>query len=265
MTQFIQRLAVFIAAIALVSGLVSCGGSNGNSIEGTGTVGILLTDMPADPALFVSINASIRKVELLGSEDNGRVTLYSGDVQTFDLLRLRNESIPFAFADDVPVGDYCKIRLTLSDLELVLADDTPDDSTDNETYQPKLPGNDKLDLVARGCFSVAPGEVVTLQLDIDAGRSIHIVDNNKGFNFRPVVFVDVVNQGFEGKLVRLTGEIAKIDVDNQSFLLCYAIPSQNMDNLGCVNVHLGEYAAYFDNLKYGGEPRRLMNYWPKTS
>jgi len=257
MTQFIQRLAVYISAIALVAALVSCGGSNGNSIEGTGTVGILLTDKPADPALFVSINASIRKVELLGSEDNGRVTLYSGDVQTFDLLRLRNESIPFAFADDVPVDDYCKIRLTLSDLELVLVDDTPDDSTDNETYHPKLPGNGKLDLVARECFSVAPGEVVTLQLDIDAGRSIHIVDNNKGFNFRPVIFVDVVNQGFDSKLVRLTGEITKIDVDEQSFLLCRAIPNQNMDNLGCVNIQLVEDSAFFDNQKYGGEPRSV--------
>jgi len=257
MTQLIQRLAVFITAIALVSGLVSCGGNNGNSIEGTGTVGILLTDMPADPALFVSINASIRKVELLGSEDNGRVTLYSGDIQTFDLLRLRNESIPFAFADDVPVGDYCKIRLTLSDLELVLVDDTPDDSTDNETYHPKLPGNGKLDLVARGCFSVVAGGVVTLQLDIDAGKSIHIVDNKNGFNFRPVIFIDVVNQGVDSKLVRLTGEIAKIDVDEQSFLLCRAIPNQNMDNLGCVNIHLDENSAFFDNQKYGGEPRSI--------
>ncbi len=257
MDKFKQRLAVFITAITLVAGLVSCGGSNGNSIEGTGTVGILLTDMPADPALFVSINASIQKVELLGSEDNGRVTLYSGDVQTFDLLRLRNESIPFAFADDVPVGDYCKIRLTLSDLELVLVDDTPDDSTDNETYHPKLPGNGKLDLVARGCFSVATDGVVTLQLDIDAGRSIHIVDNNKGFNFRPVIFVDVVNLGVDSKLVRLTGEITKIDVDEQSFLLCRAIPNQNMDNLGCVNIRLGEDSAFFDNQKYGGEPRSL--------
>lgn len=37
-----------------------------------------LTDMPADPALFDSINASIIKVELLGSENNGHVILKLG-------------------------------------------------------------------------------------------------------------------------------------------------------------------------------------------
>lgn len=56
-----------------------------------------------------------------------------------------------------------------------------------------------------------------------------------------------------------TGDIniAKIDVDNQSYLLRHAIPSLNMDNLGCVNVQLGEDSAYFDNLKYGGEPQSI--------
>ena len=92
------------------------------------------------------------------------------------------------------------LGLTLSDLELVLADDTPDDASDNETYHPHLPGNGKLDLVARRCFDVEPGQVRTLQIDMDAGKSIHVVRNKKNrFNFRPVVFV-------EGELLRLLEE-----------------------------------------------------------
>ncbi len=258
MTQFIQRLAVLFLGASLVVSLVSCGGSgNGDSNDtanqGKGTVGILLTDMPADPALFDSINASIIKVELLGSEDNGRVSLYSGEAQTFDLLRLRNESIPLAFNDNVPAGEYCKIRLILSDLELVLADD-------NETYHPNLPGNGKLDLVVRDCFHVVADEVVTLQVDMDMGNSFHIVGNNNGFNFRPVIFVDVLNEAFDSKLVRLTGVIAKINVNTQSLLLCNAIPSKDMDNQGCVKVHFGIDSAYFDNQEFGGAegaPRSL--------
>lgn len=262
MTQFIQRIAALILGVALVSSLISCGGggsgdSTDTSIQGKGTVGILLTDMPADPALFDSINASIVKVELLGSEDNGRVTLYSGEPQTFDLLRLRNEAIPLAFKDNVPAGTYCKIRLILDDLELVLADNTPYDSTDNDTDHPKLPGNGKLDLVARDCFNVVDGEVLTLQLDIDAGKSIHVVGNNNGYNFRPVIFVDVVNQDFDSKLVRLSGKITAIDSDRQSLLLCDAIPNKDMDNLGCVNVHFGADAAFFDNVTYSGAPRSI--------
>jgi len=257
MTQFIQRIAVFFLGAGLVLSLVSCGGGgsgNGDSIDtsiqGKGTVGILLTDMPADPALFESINASIVKVELLGSDDNGRVTLYSGAPQTFDLLRLRNEAIPLAFKDDVPAGKYCKIRLILSDLELVLADD-------GTSYHPNLPGNGKLDLLARDCFNVVTDEVLTLQLDIDAGKSIHVVGNNNGYKFRPVIFVDVVNQSFDSKLVRLTGKIAKIDTEKRSLLLCDAIPSENMDNLGCVRVHFGDDSAFFDNQQHSGAPRPI--------
>ena len=258
MHSFIQRLAVAFSVIALATMLVSCGGSGGGSgdntqARGTGTVGILLTDMPADPAQFAAINASIIKVELMGSEENGPVTLYSGPAKEFDLLRLRNESIPLAFNDNVPAGTYCKIRLILSDLELVLTDDTPLDLSDNETDHPKLPGNGKLDLIARDCFDVVDGEVLALQLDIDAGKSIHVIEkgncsskpNKSCFNFRPVVFVDVVNKDFDSKLVRLEGDITEIYSDG--LLLCNAVPSKDMDNEGCVKIHFGAESAFFDN------------------
>ena len=260
MHTFIQRLVGAFSVIALATVLVSCGGggSGGGSgdntqAQGKGTVGILLTDMPADPAQFAAIIASIIKVELMGSEENGPVTLYSGPAKEFDLLRLRNESIPLVFKDNVPAGTYCKIRLILSDLELVLTDDTPLDLSNNETDHPKLPGNGKLDLIARDCFNVVDGEVLALQLDIDAGKSIHVVEkgncssnpNKSCFNFRPVVFVDVVEKDFDSKLVRLEGEITEIYSDG--LLLCDAVPSKDMDNLGCVKIHFGAESAFFDN------------------
>ena len=269
MHLFIQRLTTLFSVLALAAVLVSCGGSSGGStdadqVQGKGTVGILLTDKPADPAMFSAIIAKIRKVELMPSDDSGRITLYSAPpVKEVDLLRLRNESIPLAFYDKVPVGRYCKIRLTLIDLELVLADDTPDDPGDNEIDHPKLPGNGKLDLVVRNCFNVVEGEVLTLQVDMDMGNSIHIVEKNCNkpnkscFNFRPVIFVDVVSQDFDSKLVRLTGEIAAINSDRQTLLLCNAIPTQHMDNRGCVNVHFGPVSAFFDNVEYEGAPRAI--------
>jgi hypothetical protein len=261
-----------IAAVFSVIALVSCGGGSSggaddtNQIQGKGTVGILLTDKPADPATFAAIIASITKVELMGSEENGRVELYSAPpTKEFDLLRLRNESIPLAFKDNVPAGTYCKIRLTLSELELVLADPedpTPQDLTDNDTAYPKLPGNGKLDLVARDCFDVLAGEVLALQLDMDAGKSIHIIEKgncanrpDKCFNFRPVVFVDVIDKNFNSKLVRLDGEIRKIYSD--SLLLCDALPRKDMDNEGCVKVRFGKDSAYFDNVDNGGAPTSI--------
>ncbi|MGB5329649.1 MAG: DUF4382 domain-containing protein, partial [Gammaproteobacteria bacterium] len=228
MHPIIQRITAAFSIIALTVALVSCGGSSGgggttdtSQAQGKGTVGILLTDKPADPAMFAAIIASIIKVELMGSEENGRVELFSAPpTKEFDLLRLRNESIPLVFKDKVPAGTYCKIRLTLSELTLVLADPadlTPEDLTDNEMAHPKLPGNGKLDLVVRDCFDVVAGKVLALQLDMDAGKSIHIIEKgncankpDKCFNFRPVVFVDVIDKDFDSKLVRLDGVIQDV-------------------------------------------------------
>ncbi|MEW8493501.1 MAG: DUF4382 domain-containing protein [Candidatus Thiodiazotropha taylori] len=269
-------LSPIALALSLTIALISCGGggssdssatsddTNSSTTQSTGTVGILLTDKPADPDLFLSINATIEQVELLGPEGEESVVLYADAPQTVDLLRLRNESIPFTFRDDVPVGSYCKIRLTLSDLELVLVDDTPDDLTDNETYHPNLPGNGNLDLLVRGCFTVDEGNVITVQVDMDAGNSIHIVENNRGYNFRPVVFVDVLEEGFESKLVRLSGEIGEVMPEENALLLCDALPVQESNNMECVEVRFGDDSAFFDNLNYTGTPRPLSELLVET-
>lgn len=253
------QICILFISVALIFLLTSCGGGGGSDGSGpdaknvtpqsTGTVGILLTDKPADLSLFTSINATIESVELLGDDEGGKVTIYSGPPKTYDLLKLTHEAIPFTFKDDVPVGTYCKIRLILSDLELVLTDETKE--------YPELPGNGKLDLVAQNCFEVGPGEVVTLQIDIDAGNSIHIVENKKGYNFRPVVFVDVLSESFSGKLVRLEGKITESDEDQQSLLLCDVSTPLYTESLGCVEVYFGEDSAFFDNKSYEGTPRPL--------
>ncbi|MEW8507130.1 MAG: DUF4382 domain-containing protein [Candidatus Thiodiazotropha sp.] len=263
MPRIFNRLAVLALTGILTTSLISCGGGGSSdsttttTAERTGIVGILFTDKPADPSLFLAMNATIESVELIGPDEGEVIDLYSDEPQTIDLLRLKNESVPFTFSDDVPVGTYCKIRLTLSDLELVLVDDTPDDLTDNETHHPQLPGNGKLDLLARGCFTVEEGNVITVQVDIDGGNSIHVVENNNGFNFRPVVFVDVLEEGFESKLVRLEGDISEVIPEEDALLLCNALPVQQSDSMECVKVKLNDDSAFFDNLTYDGMPRSL--------
>ncbi|MEW8197639.1 MAG: DUF4382 domain-containing protein [Candidatus Thiodiazotropha endolucinida] len=264
MPRFTKLITSISLTCILAVSLSSCGGGGGSSdtttstsAQRTGTVGILLTDKPADPSMFVAMNATIERMGLIGSDNGDEVTLFSDEPQTVNLLSLKNESIPFTFRDDVPVGSYCKIRLILSDLELVLVDDTPDDLTDNETYHPNLPGNGKLDLLARDCFMVEEGNVITVQVDMDGGNSIHITENNNGYNFRPVVFVDVLEEGFESKLVRLEGEITEVMPDENSLLICDALPMQQTESMECVEIKLGDDTAFFDNLNYNGEPRSL--------
>jgi hypothetical protein len=202
--------------------LASCGGGGGGgggvtSPVGTGSVGVVLTDKPAELDEVEEILISITGVELLGADDGNKTTLYSGPARgPFDLLELEDESRLLTFDDDVPSGTYCKIRLTLSDLTLVFNNGDPD-------FHPKLPGNNKLDLEARSCFHVAPGSSVYLQLDMDA-KSIHVVQTGNGkrkYNFRPVVFIDVMDADFDSKLVRLeNGVIRDIDSVNGTLLLC---------------------------------------------
>ena len=255
-----QRLSLVLLLI-FTGLLAACGGGGGSSTDSgtagrTGSVGLLLTDAPADPSLFSEINATIERVELIGGDD-GRVALFEGPAETVDLLKLRNESVPFTFRDDVPVGTYCKVRLTLAKpngLELVLA-------ADSSSHFPKLPGNGKLDLLARDCFTVAPGASVTLQLDMDAGNSIHIVTTGSKteYNFRPVVFIDVINQAFTGKLVRLEGVIADYDAIAQTLLLCEALPTHDSSRADCAAVELGPDSAFFDNLTLEGAAAPLAD------
>lgn len=262
--MFLQPLvrALSLLSLILVTLLAACGGGSSSSssnptVSGnSGLVGVMLTDAPADPSLFTAIKATIERVELIGG-DGRRAALFEGPAETVDLMRLRNESVPFVFRDDVPVGTYCKVRLTLTKpngLELVLA-------ADDSSYFPKLPGNGKLDLLARDCFTVAPGASVTLQLDMDAANSIHIVKtgNKTDYNFRPVVFVDVIDRNFTGKLVRLEGVIADVDAAGQNLLLCQALPTHQSNDPDCVAIELGADAAFFDNLTLGGDAAPLSD------
>lgn len=63
----------------------------------SGAVGILLTDKPADPSDFTSINATISRVELIGADSDKKVIIYSGDPKTVDLLRLKTNRSLFPF------------------------------------------------------------------------------------------------------------------------------------------------------------------------
>ena len=264
MNTTISILNKFVAATVMVLFLAACGGGGGSdggvtssdtgAVSATGAVGVVLTDKPAELSEIDKILISITGVELLGENDEEKVSLYDGPARgPFDLLKLEDESRLLTFDDNVPVGTYCKIRLTLSDLELVF-------NTGEENFHPKLPGNKKLDLNARDCFYVAPGDTVYLQLDMDA-KSIHIVETQNGtsYNFRPVVFIDVINKEFPSKLIRLEeGEIRAINRDEETLLLCDFYYGEWANGEGekgglddCVTVRIKDTAA-FDNIDDDG-------------
>jgi hypothetical protein len=213
-------------------------------------VALLLTDAPSD--IFEEINITVVKAELIS--DAGRVSIFQGE-RTFNLLDLTDARI-FAIREGIASGRYNKIRLTLKDRGIELVDyNNTDDPADDTFYYPKLPGNNKLDLNPRGSFIVVAGETLVIQIDMDANKSIHIVKQGKKdeFNFRPVVFIDIVTDAFKERFIKLHGDIFAINSTDQSFKLCNTdIPVQTGDDRmktgsrGCVRVETGNATAIFD-------------------
>ena len=245
-STFLFTLLVFLIAGCGGGG---GGGGGGTGSAGTGSVAIALTDKPADLSEIDEILITITAVEIF-AEDGGKVTLYSGAPRgPFDLLKLEHESRPLAFAPDVPAGSYCKIRLTLSDLKLVFNNGDPN-------FHPKLPGNNKLDLNPRQCFRVTPDSRAYLQLDMDA-KSIHVVQtgNKKHYNLRPVVFIDVIQDDFPAKLVRLEdGVIRDINREDGTLLLCEFSYGEGArgESDDCIIVMIDRDTSAFDNVDNDG-------------
>ena len=195
---------------AAIASLTACGGSAGttdNPVEQTppptGTVGIFITDSPSDR--FDKILVQITQVALLGS--GPPVTVFEGDV-TVDLRQLENNGELLSLSDDVPPGTYSKVRLYVDDI--VLVDVDTDGKTILEEIHPKIPANGKIELNPRGPLSVAAGETLLLQIDIDAEKSIKYHETGNGeWRFRPVIFVESGDHDDFGRLTRIYGRIER--------------------------------------------------------
>ncbi|MCC6502497.1 MAG: DUF4382 domain-containing protein [Deltaproteobacteria bacterium] len=238
-----------ILAVFLMLGLVSCGGGvTGSGSGSTGSVALLLTDATTDE--FSQVNITITRAELIA--DSLKVTILS-TTKTVDLLSLSDETNLFALSSGVPSGWYEKIRLHVSDIELVRKDGT--------IIHPMISGNGKLDLNPREKFYVESGGTLLLQVDLDANKSIHIVNTGHGdkYNFRPVVFIDVLDGQTRGKLLRLYGQVRDINTDDQKFELCpketlsraaYTYGSGYVDAQNnvteCVAVYSSPATSFFD-------------------
>ena len=232
----LQTIKLIFAAF-IFSVLVSCSSSTdtaSTSTSGTGRVSLLITDAPTPD--FDQINVTLESISFLcdGDDTDDEVVAHDDDLdgdddaddkscnevilfdetRVINLLALQNFSELLA-TTTIPAGEYSKIRLHVSLVELVRFD-INGDVTFSEYA--KLSSN-KIDLNPQGSFSVVDNEHLIIQLDMDAKKSIHVVEAGKNtkYIFRPVVFVSI--QGEEDlKLVILDGKVlAKTD---SGFQLC---------------------------------------------
>lgn len=224
------RLCALILTSAFIISSCGGGGTSGAATPATGTVMFLLTDAPIDD--LSAIYLEITEATLIGG--NGQQTIFSGN-KIINLLDLENFNEPVAFGE-VLAGDYTKIRLQISSLELV------DKVTERSAFL-SLPANGKIDLLDQGRFTVFPGRTLVVEIDIDANKSIHIVGTGNGtYQFRPVVKVNIMDGGLPDKLARLEGVVAEIyDDPAGKFLLCSADFSDV-----CVVVYLAKDGSVYD-------------------
>lgn len=207
---------------ALLAGLLLLGGCGGSSSDSTalspdgpqtGQVALLFTDAPSDE--FDQVLVSFDEVTLMGEEGHQLIYPRSAGEQaiTIDLLALR-EVADLAFIREVPAGTYSKVRLNVSSVELVKG---------AQRSFVDLVANGKLDLNPRGDFQVRAGQLLFIQLDIDANRSFqaHMTGNGR-WKFRPVVFMDIFGDYDTRRLMRVFGEVAAVDAESDpvSFELC---------------------------------------------
>jgi hypothetical protein len=230
--------------------LVACGGSDGDGVppgQATGTVALLLTDMPTDD--LDEINLDVVEATLIGGE--GQQVLFSDPDNPIkiDLLKLENFSQPIAF-EDVPADVYTKLRLRISNLTLV---EYVEDGPDNE-YTPPLPANGKIDLLHPEGFEVLPGRTLVVEADMDANKSIHVVQTgNGGYRVRPVVFVEFSNEEAPDKLTRFEGTIDEIvEATAGVFVLCSADDADT-----CIDVSLTTDGCVYDVEGIPTEPTTL--------
>jgi hypothetical protein len=274
--QLFQRCALALAlAVAAIAPLAGCGGDSSTTVvssPGTGTVVVVVTDAPSDE--FLQIWLTVTKVELIG--EPGHFTLFEGS-EDLDLLSMRDDARLLTLGHDVPAGDWSKIRLHVEDVELIRliaegdagtpidcpADVMPDPGFVCESIRPKIVANGKIDLNPRGPITVRGGELVFVQLDLDAEKSIHIVrTGNERFVFRPVVFVDLFAVRPD-RLARIEGAIDSLDLAAQQLVVCgthrvfrAGAQQDTGPNSRCVDVRVGAETSIFAG---DGQPAALAD------
>ncbi|MGE5892858.1 MAG: DUF4382 domain-containing protein, partial [bacterium] len=236
--------------VVLAFMFTSCSGGSGSvsSSNGTGSVAVLLTDASTDR--FSEIWVTITQIELLS--DTLHVTIFSDPQgRRINLLDLKNETTLISISNNVPAIRYDKIRLTVSEIKLVEPDPTAPDGL-KESY-PKLTGNQKIDLNPRMPFSVVAGQMLTIQLDLDAQKSIHIVerDGKTEYNFRPVVFIDIIGATPPEKIVRVSGTVNSIEADK--ILICSNSDTTvlNDDFDYCAYAYISGDTSFFSSMVQG--------------
>jgi len=191
----VQLFGFVLLAAALVLGLAAC--SSGNLSSNGGNLRVFLTDAPIDLGGVSAVNVTFTGMTLYPVDDgmmsqgedggmpmemNPQVMLDGG---TINLLDYQGGAVILAADMEIPAGDYDRIRLHVSEAELIRDHDGDPDTP--EIAEPIFVPSSKIDVLFN--FSIADGEEADVILDFDAAESVHLMQpgGTDKYILRPVV------------------------------------------------------------------------------
>lgn len=235
----IWLLAIVAAVFVLVT--FGCGGGSGSDSsqkesDGEGKVAVYLTDAPTDE--FDHIWIELSEISLIPSGDGPHQVIFqTDDPEPIDLLALRDGVTQLLGVDqEVPAGEYAKIRLEVISIE---------GEKENQIIEFKL-SSGRIDLNPQEEIIVVDGQTLSIQIDIDAEKSIQIAGPN--YNFRPVVFVDAEPLSLPVTSCRmLSGEIEALIFDEAQPEAIVGFQLSLFHGIHTIDVMLQEQVVIFDD------------------
>ena len=194
----VKRGPIFISLVLLCGFLLStaCSRSSGGSQQraGMATLNVRLTDAPIDLSNVQSVNVTLTDVivypedatQTMGMpqpEDDMEtqsgtkpITLMNHPA-TFDLLTLTGGASALLASEEVPAGQYGRIRLDISDAEIVYKDGT---------MAPLKIDSNKVDIPIE--FKLTANADSSVTLDFNAAAAVQVNQTSSGtLILRPVV------------------------------------------------------------------------------
>ena len=185
-------LSLILGPLLVLTMMTACSDS---TLPGNGTVSVLLTDAPIDLTGVSAVNVTLAGVLLQTADDpNGDSVMLplttEGDM-VVNLLDYQNGQVLLIASGDAPDGDYARIRMLVTQAELVRDDDGDPDTP--ELVEPIFNPSNKVDVPVP--FSLSGGENMEITLDFDAALSVQTNHTNgqHPYILRPVINVVGMN------------------------------------------------------------------------
>jgi len=185
---------------ALLIALTGCGSDP--TAPSTGQVNVLLTDAPIDLSEVTAVEVTLVKMLVFGNDgmvddedgiDMKKPGVSAGEGLTLNLLDYQDGRTVTIATDEIPAGDYKKLRMYIGEATLVTPD--PNDEMLEIRHPIDVPSG-KVDIPV--AFTVTGGEAVEVVLDFDAALSVQVNETqggNKQYILRPVITPTGVNPG----------------------------------------------------------------------